>query len=50
MREPFMKSRAHGVDGIIVEAAVLPERIGLARHLALAAAQAAERGDVLVTG
>src|SRR5271169_6421965 len=40
---------AHGVVGVIVEARVLPEGVGLGQNVALRSAQPAERGKMLVS-
>src|SRR5262249_2276573 len=48
-RQPTAKAFTHGVVGVIVEALILPERIDVGRHVARAAAQAAQRCNVLIT-
>jgi beta-lactamase class C len=46
--QPGAERLAHGVVRIMVKAGVLPERIGLRRHVAAVSTQAPERGDVRI--
>src|SRR5262249_43492207 len=48
-RESAMERLAQRVVGIVVEALVLPERVHVQRNVLRPRAQAAERGDVLVS-
>src|SRR5262249_785346 len=48
-REPAMERWGQRVVGIVVKALVLPERVHVRRNVLRSRAQAAERGDVLVS-
>ena len=48
MRQSIAKGFAQGIIGIVMKAIVVPERIERGRHVTRAAAQAPERGDMLI--